>query len=100
VIRHESVSASTAPGVTPSEAIMAKHPYTVAIVGHTHEYRYAPQDREIIVGNGGAPLSGMSNYGYVVARQRQDGAIVFTSYDYMTNAAVQTFALKADGTAS
>jgi hypothetical protein len=100
VIRHESVNAATAPGVTPSEAILAKHPYTIAIVGHTHEYRYAPQDREVIVGNGGAPLSGQSNYGYVIARQRQDGAIVFTSYDYMTNKAVDTFALKADGTAA
>ena len=77
---------------------MAKHPYTLALIGHSHEYRYDPQSREVIVGNGGAPLTGAVNYGYVIAQQRADGAIVFKSYDYMTNAVVETFAVKADGT--
>ncbi len=98
VIRHESVSADTAPGVTPSEAIIAKHPYTLKIVGHTHTWQYSPQDREVIVGNGGAPLSGGVDYGYTVATQRADGAMVFKSYDYMTNANVMTFAVTATGT--
>jgi hypothetical protein len=97
VIRHESVSANTAPGVTPSEAIMAKYPYTLAIVGHTHTYSYSQGDREVIVGNGGAPLSSGSNYGYVVAQQRADGAIVFNSIDYLTNAVTDTFAVTAAG---
>jgi hypothetical protein len=100
IVRHESVSANTAPGVTPSEAVIAKYPYTLAIIGHSHEYRYDAQTREIIVGNGGAPLSGGSNYGYVIARQRTDMTIVFTSYEYETNAVVQTFALNPDGTAA
>jgi hypothetical protein len=39
ILRHEPAAASTAPGVTPSEQIMAKHPYTLAIVGHTHTYQ-------------------------------------------------------------
>jgi hypothetical protein len=98
VIRHESVNANTAPGVTPSEAILAKYPWTLKIVGHTHTYQYSATDREVMVGNGGAPLSGTVNYGYTIARQRADGAIVFNSYDYMTNAVVDTFAVKADGT--
>jgi glycine/D-amino acid oxidase-like deaminating enzyme len=100
VVRHESVNAATAPGVAPSEAIMAKHRYTLAIVGHSHEYRYDRYAREIIVGNGGAPLTGASNHGYVIARQRADGAIVFTSYDFVANAVVETFALTADGKAA
>jgi Calcineurin-like phosphoesterase len=101
VIRHESATANTAPGVTPSLAIIAKHPYTLALVGHTHTYSYTPQYHEVIVGNGGAPLSGDSDYGYVVAQERaSDGAIVFSEHDYMTNAVADTFAVKADGTAA
>ena len=38
LIRHESASANTAPGVSPAEAIMAKYPYTLSIVGHSHTY--------------------------------------------------------------
>jgi hypothetical protein len=98
VVRHEGVASNTAPGVTPSEAILANHPWTLKIVGHIHTYQYSQTDREVIVGNGGAPLGGAVNYGYVIARQRADGAIAFTSYDYMTNAVVDTFAVKADGT--
>ncbi len=101
VVRHESVTANTAPGVTPSQTILANHPYTLALIGHTHEYYYSAQNREVVVGNGGAPLSGSGNYGYVVAQQRaSDGAIVFSSYDYMTNAVVDTFAVTAAGAAA
>jgi hypothetical protein len=64
VVRHEPHDATTAPGVTPSDAILAKHPLTLLITGHSHTYRFNPADHEIIVGNGGAPLSSGSNYGY------------------------------------
>jgi len=40
VVRHEPATANTTPGVTPSKAIMARHPYTLAIVGHSHTYRH------------------------------------------------------------
>src|SRR5262249_20062339 len=39
VVRHEANSADTAPGVTPSAQIIAKHPLTLLIVGHTHTYQ-------------------------------------------------------------
>lgn len=97
VVRHEGSIATTAPGVTPSANIMAKHPYTLLIAGHTHTYEYFSKEKQVIVGNGGAPLSGKVNYGYVIARQRMDGAIEFKEYDYSTNAVGQTFAVKADG---
>jgi len=86
--------------VSPSDALLAKVPYTLLIVGHSHEYRYEASSRQMIVGNGGAPLSGGSQYGYVIARQRSDGAIVFTSYDYTNNSVVETFALTATGAAA
>ena len=98
VIRHEGPSANTAPGVTPSISIINQHPHTLTICGHTHTYERLASEKTVIVGNGGAPLSGSVNYGYVIARQRSDGAIVFKEYDYDTNAVQATFALKADGT--
>jgi hypothetical protein len=98
VVRHEGVTADTAPGVTPSAAVMAKHPYTLLLAGHTHTFSYSPGQRQVITGNGGAPLSGNVNYGYVIAKQRADGAIAFSEIDYLTNVVAQTFAVKADGT--
>jgi hypothetical protein len=98
VVRHESKTANTAPGVTPSQAIIEKHPYTMLLVGHTHTYSHLASSKELIVGNGGAPLTGGVNYGYVIARQRADGAMVFREHDYTTNQINDTFAVKPDGT--
>jgi hypothetical protein len=102
VVRHESRYASEAPGVTPSEQIMANHPYTLAIVGHTHTYEHYRGSKEVIVGNGGAPLTGSKNYGFAVVQQRTDGAIQVDMLDYQSGAADTAFrfAVKADGTAT
>jgi hypothetical protein len=101
IVRHEPAAANTAPGVTPSEAIMAKHPYTLSIVGHTHTYEH-PSTREVLMGNGGAPLTGSKNYGYGLFTQRADGAIQVEMIDYSTGASDSSFkfAVKADGTAT
>jgi hypothetical protein len=101
VVRHESASANTAPGVTPSEAITAKHPYTLEIVGHTHTYSH-PSPKVALVGNGGAPLSGSGNYGFGVFSQQSDGSIAVDMIDYASGLADGTFhfAVKADGTAA
>jgi hypothetical protein len=101
VVRHESASANTAPGVTPSEAIMANHPYTLSIVGHSHEYQHTTfRPREVIIGNGGAPLAGNQDYGYGVVTQRADGSLQVDMYDYISNApdVLFRFAVAADGT--
>jgi hypothetical protein len=97
VIRHERTSVTQAPGVSPSQAIINANPYTVLIVGHTHTYMTLTS-KQLVVGNGGAPVTGGVNYGYVVARQRADGAIVFQEKDYQSGAVNDTFAVKADGT--
>jgi len=100
VVRHEPASANTAPGVTPSEAIMAKHPYTLAIVGHSHEYHHSSSNpREVIIGNGGAPLSTAQNYGYGIVAQRSDGAVQVDMHDYQSNAPNTSFrfAVNPDG---
>ena len=51
-LRHEPPESNTAPGVDPSQQIMAKHPLTMLIVGHTHTYRHVPAYREIIASLG------------------------------------------------
>ncbi|HEY1954486.1 MAG TPA: metallophosphoesterase [Polyangiaceae bacterium] len=86
IVRHEPASASTAPGVSPSETIMAKYPYTLAIVGHSHEYYHSSGSREVVVGNGGAPISTNQNYGYALVQQLTNGNIQVDMYDYTTNA--------------
>ena len=98
IVRHEPKAASNAPGCKGSEAIMAKHPYTLAIVGHTHTYgKTGP--RQVTIGNGGAPLTGGATYGFGVIQQRADGAIQVDMIDSATGHADTgfRFALHPDG---
>jgi hypothetical protein len=96
IVRHESSSATTAPGVTPSGQIIAQHPYTMLIVGHDHTYKRLHQ-KEVLVGNGGAPLTSGSVYGYGIVSRRSDGAVQLTFYNYKTHAVLDSFAVNADG---
>jgi hypothetical protein len=89
IIRHEPTEANTAPGVTPSDAIIKNYPLTLEICGHTHDY--SKSGNKIVLGNGGAPLTGSGDYGYGIVQQRSDGAIVVDEYDYMTNTADPSF---------
>ncbi len=104
LIRHESGHTNPGPpGVAASEAIMANHPYTLSIVGHTHSYSHYAGSREIIVGNGGAPITSSKNYGFGLIQQRtSDSAIVVDMLDSTTKLADPTFhfAVNADGTAA
>jgi hypothetical protein len=86
VVRHEPASANTGPCVSEVESLLSAHPYNLSIVGHTHHY--AASGKEVIVGNGGAPLSG-GTYGYVTVEQKSTGFVV-TNYDYSTGAAVSS----------
>ncbi|HZU85632.1 MAG TPA: metallophosphoesterase [Polyangiaceae bacterium] len=99
VVRHEPAAATSAPGVSPSEQIMSRHPFTLSIVGHSHTYdRSGPN--EVIVGNGGAPLAPTApGYGFGLAEQRADGAIRVDMIDYQTMQRDQsfTFAVRPDG---
>ena len=77
---------------------MAKYPYTLAIVGHTHTYQKSGS-REVIVGNGGAPHSGGASYGFGLLQQRADNAIQVDMLDSSTMQPDSSFrfAVKADG---
>ncbi len=98
VVRHEPSQVTNAPGVRPSEQIMAAHPYTLAIVGHTHTYGKTGA-RQITVGNGGAPLTGTANYGFGLVLRRADGSVQIDMIDYQSGQADPSFhfALHPDG---
>jgi hypothetical protein len=98
VVRHEPHYSETAPGVDPSAQIMARHPLTMLITGHTHSYEHVEAYREIIVGTGGAPLSGSIDYGYVIVARQPDGTLVENTYAYATHALVDHFVITPDGT--
>jgi hypothetical protein len=97
VVRHEPPDSNTAPGVDPSQAVIIKHPFTMLITGHTHTYRHIPAYREIIVGNGGAPLTSGTNFGYVTIARQADGTLEVTSKDYATLAPIDHFFVTPDG---
>ena len=97
VVRHESSIVNNAPGVVPSEAILARYPVTLRIVGHTHTYAHYATRHEVICGNGGAPLSSGFGFGYAIIERLASGAIQLTERDSTTNAVVDQFRLNADG---
>lgn len=98
VVRHEPVDATTAPGVVPSGSIIANHPYTLLIVGHTHTYERT--GKQVMFGNGGAPKTGTKGEGFGLFTRRADGAIQVEARDAQTGApdASFTFAVLPDGT--
>jgi hypothetical protein len=73
VIRHEPPETTDAPGVSPSDAVTGRHPLTLAIFGHKHEYQRLSAN-QVISGNGGAPLA-CGTYGFLYVVQRPDGNI-------------------------
>ncbi len=100
IVRHEPAAESEAPGVTPSEQIMESYPYTLALVGHAHSYgRYPERPREVIIGNGGAPLSS-KDYGFALFSQQADGAIAVDMVNFRTSQSDGAFhfVVRPDGT--
>jgi hypothetical protein len=95
VVRHEASDAypPLPPGVAGVDAVLAQYPYTMLIVGHTHDYgHYTSAPKVAVIGNGGAPLSSTKyDYGYGLFSQRCDGAIVADEINYNTGTADSYF---------
>jgi hypothetical protein len=113
VLRHEPSNDTRAPGVTPSEALLASHygagTLTLSITGHTHLIQLpggtlpygdsfgATQAYETILGNAGAPLDAGPYYGYaVLTRRASDGAIVTQAYEAVSSDGVTSLHDVAD----
>jgi hypothetical protein len=74
------------PELMAEEAIIKAHHYTMLITGHSHEYRHDtsgdPSGRAVIMGLGGAPLTGnASYYGYLLVDQQVDGSLKVSVID-------------------
>ena len=100
VVRHEGVAALSQTPCSESQTIINGHPLTLLISGHTHTYAHYASDHEVIVGNGGAPLTTGTNYGYVIVSRNASGTLTITAYDYMTHAVLDTFTIQANGAAA
>jgi hypothetical protein len=94
VARHEEIGASSGPPCLPdADTIIAQNPYSVLLVGHSHYFQYIGFQKEVIIGNGGAPLySTSAHYGYATLEQ-QSGGFLTTEYDYQTAAPLQSFTI-------
>ena len=107
VVRHEPTEdyPSEAPPSTPTiDSIINASSYTLLIVGHSHTFGHytTPYPREVIIGNGGAPLSNSSKYfGFALFKMRSDGAIVADMLNMNSPYATDSefhFVVEADGT--
>ncbi|HVO31712.1 MAG TPA: metallophosphoesterase [bacterium] len=96
-VRHEGARWIAAPGVKPSNRALDDHPPTLALVGHVHTYRRDANGKELVVGNGGAPLTSTVGFGYVLAHRRPDGAVEFRSIRLDGHEEIERFAVNADG---
>jgi hypothetical protein len=91
IARHEEIGAgSSPPCLGDVDPMFKQYPYNILLVGHSHYFQYIGFEREVIVGNGGAPLdSNSATYGYATVQQ-QSNQFVVTEYDYQTAAPLQT----------
>ncbi len=98
VVRHEPSDDATAPGVTPSDALINSAPLTIELLGHSHEYRRIDA-QHVISGNGGAPLSSYSGigYGFLLIAQQSDGTLVLSEIDQASGSTVDSFHITPDG---
>jgi hypothetical protein len=91
VVRHEPSGTSGPPCVSEMDAMMQSATYDLFIVGHSHTFSHS--QKQVIIGNGGAPITGSVDYGYATIEQQTSGFVV-TQYDYMTAMPVSTFTVQ------
>ena len=105
VVRHESyqddgAANSDLPGDQgASDAIIQQYPYTLLLVGHTHEYAQSSSGSgqvELIVGNGGAETSGPP--GYVICAMVSGGNISCQPYAAGSSASTNGSAVVVNAT--
>jgi hypothetical protein len=99
VMRHESVQSSGVPaGVTESEQIVLANPYTLELLGHTHEYRHV-DTQHVISGNAGAPLQSGASFGLLIVEQLTNGNITVSEIDESTGNVGDTWTVSPTGQA-
>jgi hypothetical protein len=75
-------------------SLIQQHKYTLFLTGHSHLYRHQFSDkRALVVGCGGAPLTGGTFWGFGTAEQQADDRIAVSVYDQATGNTVDSFLL-------
>ena len=99
VVRHESAADMSGTKCSASQTTIDEHPLTL-LDGRAHA-RVPPRayDHEVIIGIGGAPLTSGTNYGYTIVTRNADGTLTVATYDYKTHKTIDSFTIKADGSA-
>jgi hypothetical protein len=98
VMRHEPPGDTSSPGAGPTDSIISAHPLTIGFYGHSHEYRHVSAN-QVIVGNGGAPLSS-TYYGFLYVVQRPDGNVSAQSIRADTGAVADSWVVTPKGGAT
>ncbi len=92
VVRHEPTGTSGPPCVSEMDSMMQSATYDLFIVGHSHTFSHS--QKEVVIGNGGAPITGSVDYGFATVQQQAAGGFVVTQYDYLTAMPVSTFTVQ------
>jgi hypothetical protein len=72
--------------------LVRMHKYTLFLTGHSHLYRRQLDDpRALVIGCGGAPLSGGTFFGYGTVLQGMDDRIYVNIYDQATGNVMDHF---------
>jgi hypothetical protein len=96
VMRHEPPNDTQAPGTGPSESLITSAPYTLELLGHTHEYNHI-DTQHVISGNAGAPLGGGGSYGLLIVQQLTSGDINVSEIDESTGSVNDTWTVSPTG---
>jgi hypothetical protein len=97
VVRHVDVADLSNSPCAASQPIIDANPLTLLLAGHIHEYQHNPQNKELVNGLGGAPLSSGTQHGYTLVTRNSDGTLTVTTKDYMTLAPIDMFNIDASG---
>jgi hypothetical protein len=89
VARHQP-SGGQAPCLEATDGLLANAAYDILIAGHVHTFGRV--GKTLIVGNGGAPLTGGAPFGYATVEQR-GGEFLVTDYDSQTAAPISSFTM-------
>lgn len=96
IVKHHPAGDTSVAANATIMSIVRAHKFSLLLTGHAHHYGHPSTDqgREIILGIGGAPLTGSTTYhGYAIVDQKLNGNLRVTVYSLATGLAQDTWAV-------
>jgi hypothetical protein len=92
--RHEPSSATTAPCIAEMDPILSatSPPIDLLIAGHTHLLEHS--GHQIIIGNGGAPITGSSPFGFATVELIPGTGFRINEFDSSTAAVIRSYIIQ------